>query len=147
LTPQAKLATALANELEAYIAGKMTARLQLVDTDFAMQFKGHARHAKEDLVFEVQSLAAATGREPDFSCGALEIVRIVKRAHDKMKQKILQENSCLPALRRNGHLAYRPDFSKGCLVKVDDLQWGKAYPLGTAQDKKEILQVSKAELI
>ena len=130
LTPNAKLATALANELEAYIAGHMTARLQLVDTDFAMQFKAHARHCKEDIAIELQLLAAATQREADFSCGPLEICRIVKHSHDQMKKKILEENSALPALRRNGHLAYRPDLSKGCLVKVDDLKWGKAYPLG-----------------
>ena len=130
LTPNAKLATALANELEAYIAGHMTARLQLVDTDFAMQFKAHARSCKQDLAIELQLLAAATQREPDFSCGALEICRIAKHSHDQMKRKILEENSALPALRRNGHLAYRPDFSKGCLVRVDDLEWGKAYPLG-----------------
>ena len=130
LTPDAKLATALANELEAYIAGSMTARLQLVDTDFAMSFKNHARACKQDMAIELQLLAVATQREPDFSCGALEICRIVKHSHDQMKRKILEENSALPALRRNGHLAYRPDFSKGCLVKVDDLTWGKAYPLG-----------------
>ncbi len=130
LTPHAKLATALASELEAYIAGQMTARLQLVDTNFAMQFKAHARSCKQDLAIELQLLAAATQRAPDYSCGALEICRIVKHSHDQMKRKILEENSALPALRRNGHLAYRPDFSKGCLVRVDDLEWGKAYPLG-----------------
>ena len=130
LSEVSRLVTALSQELEAWIAGHMTSRLQLVDTDFAAVFKAIARQHKLQLVEEIQALASSAGLAADFECGPYEIMRITAGAHQEMKKRIQEKNLMLPALRRNGMLAYRPDFKNKRFVKVDDLPWGQAYPQG-----------------
>jgi hypothetical protein len=106
----------------------MTACLQITDTDFAFRMKALAKSAMERLRLELRATAAKAGVKPKLKCGAYEILRLIKESADQLQEISRKENLVLAAARRNGFLAYRPDFVKKALVRVDDADWCKSLP-------------------
>ena len=49
----------------------------------------------------------------------------VFRSVMKLNQDILEGNTILKGMRRNGMLSYRPDLVAGCLVKSETQAWCK----------------------
>jgi len=106
----------------------MTAALQITDTDFAYPLKAYAKAAKETLKQELKAAAAKAGLQPVLKCGAFEILSIIKKSVDQLEVRCRKDNLVLAAARRNGMLAYRPDFAVGRLVKPDEQPWCKDLP-------------------
>jgi hypothetical protein len=118
----------LVNQIPVWVMGKMTAALQITDTDFAYPLKAYAKSAKEELKQQLKAAAAKAGLKPILKCGAFEILSIIKKSVDQLEVRCRKDNLVLAAGRRNGMLAYRPDFEAGRLVKPDEQPWCKDIP-------------------
>ncbi len=124
-------AAALANSVQVFIAAKMTAVLQLTDTDFAMSFKAALTRAKQSLLDDLQVGNAQMRHQLSFPCEPYHILRCLKEAQDYMIQKNAEKENLLAGLRRNGFLSYRPDFATGLLRRTDDAEWAKCFSEGS----------------
>ena len=100
----------LVNQIPVWVMGKMTAALQITDTDFAYPLKAYAKSAKEELKQQLKAVAAKAGLPPILKCGAFEILSIIKKSVDQLAVRCRKDNLVLAAARRNGMLAYRRDF-------------------------------------
>ena len=109
---QAKQAMRLAGQVPAWIAGKMTAVLQITDTDFAFLMKCYAEEVKKEARVQLEAVAAQANKEVTLKCGAFEILQIIAGSLKMLKEVPLKENLVLAAGRRNGILTWRP-VSKG----------------------------------
>jgi hypothetical protein len=124
----AKQRMQIINQIPTWVLGKMTACLQITDTDFAFRLKALAKSSMENLRLELRAVAAKAGVKPKLKCGAYEILRLIKESADKLREISTKENLVLAAARRNGFLAYRPDFVKKALVRPDEADWCKSLP-------------------
>ena len=125
---QAKQAMRIASQVPAWIAGKMTAVLQITDTDFAFLMKKYADEVKRDVRMQMEAVAAQANKETTLKCGAFEILQIIAGSLKKMKETTMQKNLLLAAARRNGILACRPDMKAGKVVDCSDEPWCKDLP-------------------
>jgi hypothetical protein len=117
--------------LDAPILGKMTAVLQVTDTDIARPLKVIAAEEKEALRAELKLKAVQEGVKESFVCKAPEVMRIVARSIKRLNSKLIQENTILKAARRNYMLSYRPDFQAKRLVRSDSQPWAQDLPEGS----------------
>ena len=122
----AKQAMRIAGQVPAWVAGKMTAVLQITDTDFAHRVKAYSEQAKNDLRVMMQAAAAQSGSDTcDLKCGAYAILKVIAQSVKMLKETTVKENLVLAAGRRNAILAYRPDLKAGKLVDCSGQQWCK----------------------
>ena len=77
---QCRLAGALANQLQCFIAGGCAPLLQVTDTDFAQSFKASVSAAQMELRQQCRQEAKLAGVKPNFACGAKEILKIIRKA-------------------------------------------------------------------
>jgi hypothetical protein len=77
VSAQCRLAGALANQLQCFIAGGCTPSLQVTDTDFAQSFNASVSQAQMELRLQCRQEAKLAGVKPNFSCGANEILKII----------------------------------------------------------------------
>ena len=125
---QAKQAMRLAGQVPAWIAGKMTACLQITDTDFAFRLKAFATEAKLQMRTQLQASSLQAGMESGLRCGAFEILKIITDSVKLLKEATVKENLVLAAGRRNGILAWRPDMKAKKLVDCSEQEWCKKLP-------------------
>ena len=125
---QAKQAMKIAGQVPSWIAGKMTAVLQITDTDQAYLMKCYAEEVKREVRLELEAVAAQAHKEVSLKCGAFEIMQIIAGALKKLKDTTIQKNVVLAAARRNGILAYRPDMKEKKLVDCSDQPWCRDLP-------------------
>ena len=125
---QAKQSMKIACQVPSWIAGKMTAVLQITDTDMAVLVKSYAEEVKREVRVQMEAVAAQAKKEVSLKCGAFEIMQIIAGALKKLKETTLKKNVVLAAARRNGILAYRPDMKAGQLVDCSDQPWCKDLP-------------------
>ena len=135
LSDYARQASYLSHAVMGWIGGKMTAVVQPVDTDVAFPMKAAAGRAQMELRKELQEKALAEGIEPVYRCGPYEILKIAFQACSYVEKQNDEFQLLLMCLRRNGFLAFRPDFEKNKLIKVEDttkpLQtWAVEKPIG-----------------
>ena len=119
----------------------MTSVCQPTDTTVTFPVKAAATRAQTELRQELQEKAIREGVEPCYKCGPYEILRIAYKACKYVEQQNLETQLLLKCLRQNGFLAYRPDFEKKCLVKVEDIEnprqtWADDKPIGSHRLKK-----------
>ena len=134
LSSDARKASYLSHQVPGWIGGKMTAVLQVTDTDVARPLKVAANQEKMKLRREMSELARRHGTRATFKCGAYEQLRIVCAALEKLEEANAASSTLLAAMRRNGYLALRPDLKQKCLVRVDDdprQKWAVKFPQGS----------------
>ena len=81
LSSSARMASFLSHEVNHFLAGKITAVLQLTDTE-ALSLKAAARRSQEQLRRELRQKAIEEDIACVFRCGPYEILRI---AHEAIK--------------------------------------------------------------
>ncbi|CAE7388555.1 unnamed protein product, partial [Symbiodinium sp. CCMP2456] len=106
--------------LQTVIGPKLTASLQLTDTDFARAFKSLARSAMDDLRHSGQTALLAAGEKEFWRASHLDMAKAVVQAQSQMSERQASNDWIVSGLRRNGLLAYKPDFSKKTLVPLSD---------------------------
>jgi hypothetical protein len=120
------------------VAAKMTAALQLTDTDFSKEFKAKCRAEMDALRVEFDKEQAQLGLRTTFQPGALQIMQAVSAAQHEMEAKSSRNQWVLRGLRRNLMLSYRPDMRSGKLVPVTgnpEQTWAEDMPEGSSRLK------------
>ena len=131
LSTDSRVAMSLANQVPAWIEGGMTPVLQITDTDFSASFKAGVRRAQAEERIAITQAARLKGIRAEFKCGAYEIMKIAAKAHKFQEERNDNTQWVLRSGRNNGHLAFRPDFSIGKLVKSDSQEWASKIPMGS----------------
>ena len=85
---------ALCQQIPAWIAGKMTAVLQVTDTDVAFRFKAACRRAQADLRRAMKAKAAAQNSRATFRCSHYEVMYVISRAHQEMNSRTRSSTLC-----------------------------------------------------
>ena len=99
------------NQMQHFIAGKMTSCLQVTDTDFAHRMKSMATAAGRDLKQEMKAAQVQSNEDIVLETwGCRELLEIVHRSVEKMMQVEKDENMTMKGACRNGFLAWRPDM-------------------------------------
>ena len=104
---QSRKAMQLVKQIPVWVAGKMTAALQVTDTDFAYLLKCIANEEKRNLKFEMQAAALKCDESPTLKCGAYELLKVIHDSLKRLKARTLKENLVMKACLRNGLLAWR----------------------------------------
>ena len=118
---------ALAQQISCLVAAKCTSKQQITASDFAKQFKALVRQKLTALRTEFQQ--AQKGVSSVWRVGALEIVKSVVWAQQKMAEKNAEDSWVLRAAVRNGLLVWRPDPSSGKLEKLTTQKWAEGLEL------------------
>jgi len=140
LTKSSRDGMKLAQQLESFIAPKMTPVLQLTDTDIAFILKRVADQTKAQISRELRARALVDGEKAVLDNLSLEnIMRIAQEAHAGVEAKNAELNLILAGARRNGMLSYRPDFTQNKLVRSDSQDWAKSLPEGSHRMKESWL--------
>ena len=124
LTRSSKMAMWLIQQMDTWVAAKMTPNQQITDTDAVFPLKGNAKGAEDDIRREMKSIADSTGQRPNWTCGPYEILRISAEAIIRTKPDF-DAGGILAAGVRNGQLSLRPDFKQKRLVRTDEQDWCK----------------------
>ena len=130
----------LAHEVPCSVMAKMTAALQLTDTDFSHQFKQLARNGVDECIRKGQQKIRkdAVGTSEIYKMSIKDIAQVLHDAMEVMVAKNEQDQWVLSGLRRNGFLALRPD-ENGIMKYQDGQAWCKDMPLGSTRIPKEWL--------
>jgi hypothetical protein len=128
------------SQLAAWIWGKMTAAMQVTDTDVAMRLKAKASQVQERIRVELIKLAEAEGTRPIFRCGVYEIMRTLVESIEELVVDMAPGQDLLAAMRRNGWLAVRPSLSQGTFVRADEQAWCQGFPEGNHRMRKSWLE-------
>ena len=128
LSDTCKKGMQLGLQIPSWIASKMSAVLQLTDTDVAFPMKRDAEAAKEELSRAMRSAAARRGERASFHCGAEQIMEIAAKAHEGMIERNAKSKIVLAGSRRNGMLAWRPDLNNQVLYDPAGEEWCRDFP-------------------
>jgi len=140
LTQTSRNGMKLAQQLESFIAPKMTPVLQLTDTDIAFIMKRVADQTKGQIARELRARAVVDQEKAVLDNLSLEnIIRIAREAHEGVEKRNAELNLILAGSRRNGMLSYRPDFAQNKLVRSDSQDWAKSLPEGSHRMKESWL--------
>ena len=77
LSQEVRDQAALNNQIICEIEAKMTAALQVTDTDESFRLKAHQRKHEKALRKELMRLAELEGTRPVFKCGVYEVLRLL----------------------------------------------------------------------
>ena len=123
--------SAVCDQLRTYIAGKMTAVMQLTDTACAFSLKKEIEAVKQEVRREkrgdVASYAAAfeqKGKE-EMRCTARDLLKIIAEAMANLRKADEEEtpDRLLKQARSAGWLSYRADPLRKVLVRCDEESW------------------------
>ena len=118
------------NQMPAWIWGKMTAVLQITDTDVAHHLKRFANEAQHRLRRELAQKARTEGVHACFKQGIYEILRVTSEALANLRHYMdIEQPRTLQAGLRNYLLSYRPDYEKTCWVRSTET-WARGWPEG-----------------
>ena len=136
----AKRAAYLSHQAQAWVGGKMTAVLQLTDTDIAFPMKAGARNEMDKMKAEMRDEAVAMGTVESFKCGPKEVLRVAYAAHMRAVENNARDKVVLAGSRRNGMLSFRPSMGKGRLMRSDCQAWAQELPEGGHRYPKDWLR-------
>ena len=80
LSKDVRATAALYNQLISEIEAKMTAALQVTDTDEAMRLKATQRRHEKDLRKELMQVAELEETRPVFKCGVYEVLKLLSKS-------------------------------------------------------------------
>ena len=119
-SPSAAQSLFTTQTLQCVICPKMTASLQLTDTDFSRSFKSLCRETMGTLRRAGQQALLESGNREVWKASVEDCITAVVAAQSEMSLRQTQKNWILAGLRRNGMLAYRPDLESGELKPLQD---------------------------
>ena len=140
LSEAAKRASWLGHQATTWVAGKMTAVLQLTDTEVAYPLKSAVLRSKDVMKREMRNTGEASGKVANFVCGPFQVLRLIHEAHMHTVSCNLKTNFVLAGLRRNGMLSWRPSLSQMKLVRSDGQAWAQQLPEGSHRYPSEWLK-------
>ena len=114
-------ASFLSHQLMSIIAGKLTAVLQVSDTDVAAPMKRGSDAEKRQILSERRDEALARNERPDLKWSCRDILRVVLAGHEAVEKLNHDNQYLLRAMRRNGFLRFKPDHEKGALVPLEQV--------------------------
>ena len=118
-------------QLCTFIRGKMTAAVQVTDTDVAFRIKAAVRRRQAELRKELWKLAQAEDTRAVFKCGVYEVLRTLAEAIEEQKEAFRRDETLKKACYRNGWTVLRPRVSQGRFVRASEEAWAKELTLGT----------------
>ena len=131
----------VSHQIACSIMSKMTAAMQLTDTDFSHNFKAIIRNEVDEVTKSGQQKIRQqdTGASEIYKMSIRDIAYVIDQACEKLHQKNLDEQWVLKGLRRNGFLTLRPS-SDGKMILQDHQNWCKDMPVGSSRIPSAWLQ-------
>ena len=99
---------ALFNQIISEIEAKMTAALQVTDTDEAFRLKSIQRRHEKGLKRELMRLAELEGTRAVFKCGVYEVLKLLVKSIQTLFQKFELEDTMKKSMVRNLWTVLRP---------------------------------------
>ena len=118
----------LSHQIQVFIAGKMSAALQLTDTHFAFLTQASCRISKENIKKEMRQRRQKEkdeGKCEDqdgpigFRAGPYDILRVAFEAHEYAERINEEKDMVMRGQRENFFLSYRPNLSTGGMERCD----------------------------
>ncbi len=142
MTNNSLKAMQIAQMIPCWIAPKMTPVLQLTDTDIAFILKRFVDREKEEIARDFRAVARLAGERCVYNnLNHEDTLRLIQNACRDLEFDAKKTDVVLCGLRRNGMLAYRPDFkrnengtvdySEGKFIKAHEQDWAKEKPMGS----------------
>ena len=124
----------LGHEVASNIMGKMTASMQLTDTDFAHEFKSRVKNQVDELMRQGMANMRNDEAAPSdqYKMSIKDVATAIDSAMEHMVQKNEKDQWVLAGLRRNGFLVLRPN-EKGQLIYQSQQSWCKHLPVGSTR--------------
>ena len=116
LSKTAREASFWSQEVCQWIGGKLSAVMQVTDTDVAFPFKAAASRPQATVRRELREKAFEEKTPCILKRGPYEILRITYEVICHIEQQNLEQEVLLTAMRRNGYLACCPDFEQQKLI-------------------------------
>ena len=104
---------ALHNQLITEIEAKMTAALQVTDTDESFRLKSCQKRKEKELRKELMKVAQLEETRAVFKCGTYEVLKLLASALQEMFAVFEKEEAMTKAMVRNLWTVLRPNLSKG----------------------------------
>jgi hypothetical protein len=130
----------LGQQLQCTIAAKMTASLQLTDTDFSKKYKSECRKVMDRMRLEGEAKLGKAGQNESWQAGPFEILSAVVQAQAQMSESNLLDNWVMAGLMRNGILAYKPSLSQNKLIPFTEVSCLKRLNFGTSRMRDWLLK-------
>ncbi|CAJ1447610.1 unnamed protein product, partial [Effrenium voratum] len=121
----------LGHQVQSIIAAKMTAQLQLTDTDFSAAFKALMRKEMGDLVWKGQEKLRRGGSGDIYKAQVEDICLALHHCMEEMMKRNEERWWVLKGLRRNGWLAVRPNLETSRMEWVEE-EWAEGCRLARA---------------
>ena len=118
--------------LQCVICPKMTASLQLTDTDYSRAFKSLCREAMARTRRDGQEALLKAGRKDVWNATVEDCISAVVVAQEEMSKRQHESDWICKGLRRNGMLAYKPDLQAGEMKPLSD-EPAADYPQGSGR--------------
>eukprot|EP00959_Pyramimonas_sp_CCMP1952_P186872 3907575-Pyramimonas_sp.AAC.1 len=112
--------SAALGQLPVFIRGKMTAAVQVTDTDVAFRLKAKVRRRQQELRKELQRLAESESTRAIFKCGTYEVLRTLASALEDLIADFKADSTLKKACVRNGWTVLRPKPSQKAFVRANE---------------------------
>ena len=131
----------LGHEVASNIMSKMTAAMQLTDTDFAHEFKSRVKHQVDEIMRAGMAKQRQDEAAPSdhYKMSIKDVATAIDAAMEHMVQKNEKDQWVLAGLRRNGFLVLRPN-EKGQLIYQSKQNWCKHLPIGSTRISEDWLK-------
>ena len=131
LSQEVREVSALWNQIMIEIEAKMTAALQVTDTDEAFRLKSIQRRKEKVLRKELMRLAEFEDTRPIFKCGVYEVLKLLVGSIETLFAQFAEEETLKKAMVRNLWTVLRPNITEGKFERVSKQPWAKDLKFGT----------------
>ena len=131
LSREVRETAALHNQLITEIEAKMTAALQVTDTDESFRLKSYQKRREKELRKELMRVAQLEDTRAVFKCGAYEVLKLLASSLEEMSAVFGNEETLTKAMVRNLWTVLRPNLSEGKFEKVTGQPWAAHLKQGT----------------
>ena len=136
LSREVRETAALHNQLITEIEAKMTAKLQVTDTDESFRIKSCQKRMEKELRKELMRAAQLEETRAVIKCGTYEVLKLLASTLQETFAVFEKEDTLKKAMVRNLWTVLRPNLSEGKFEKVTDQPWAKTYRTGDSQVEK-----------
>ena len=140
LSEEVEATSALYNQLLTSIEPKMTAAVQVTDTDEAMRLKAAQRRKEPALRKELMKLANLEATRPVFKCGVYEVLKLLADSLEELFRVFAEQETLKKACVRNMWTVLRPNLTEQKFIKVREQAWAEGLKFGTHRLKKSWVQ-------
>ena len=131
LSQEVREVSALWNQIMIEIEAKMTAALQVTDTDEAFRLKSIQRRKEKVLRKELMRLAEFEDTRPIFKCGVYEVLKLLVESIETLFAQFAEDETLKKAMVRNLWTVLRPNITEGKFERVSRQPWAKDLKFGT----------------